>query len=69
MIKKLYCFYLVWRFFNQGYSFVESFGVSRRWFRTKNPMFGGIKPLWLMDVGRTDKLLKIIKTTLSENYR
>ena len=36
------------------------------WFVTLNPLFGGMTPCQMIDLGRTAKLLKIIKICLAE---
>lgn len=42
---------------------------TKLWFETPNPLLGGITPLWLINNGRTHRLLEFIKTQLSENER
>jgi len=37
------------------------------WMTTKNPMLGGVTPLWMMEHGRGDKLAKFIRAALKEN--
>lgn len=69
MCKKLYCFHLVWKFFRQGWGFVDSFEMARRWFQVKNSLLGGVAPCHMIDAGRTDRLLKFIKMQLSQNKR
>ena len=69
MYKKLWCFILVWNFFSQEFSFSESFRLTKQWFRVPNPLLGYIKPYCMLDVGRTEKLYKFIKTQLSGNKR
>lgn len=39
------------------------------WFTTENPLLGGMPPRDLVDLGRADKLLKIIETSLAKNRR
>jgi hypothetical protein len=34
------------------------------WLQTVNPALGGVSPLWMMSVGRSNKLLKFVKGQL-----
>lgn len=37
------------------------------WMRTDNPLLGGISPEFMVRIGRSGKLLKIVKQCLDEN--
>ena len=39
------------------------------WFRTENPMLGGLSPRDMIRVGRFKKLLRFIQTALAENEK
>jgi len=42
---------------------------TRLWFHTENPMLGGIRPIDLIKLGRSEKLLKFVQTAIKENKR
>jgi hypothetical protein len=37
------------------------------WFKTDNPMLGGVKPSEMIALNRTDNLLKFVESQLNEN--
>lgn len=39
------------------------------WLDTKNPLLGGLSPMEMVHVGREEKLLEFVKTSLAENER
>jgi hypothetical protein len=41
----------------------------RAWYKTENPMLGGTAPIDMIRQGRSEKLLKFIKTSILENIR
>lgn len=46
-------------------------GDSRKtinWFHEINPSLGGIRPIEMINNGRSDKLLKFIRSSLDENF-
>jgi hypothetical protein len=49
------------------YSFFEDAEKTQLWLRVGNPMFGGVAPLKLMNMGRGKKVLKVIEESLAEN--
>lgn len=59
----LAAFGLVLEFFNGDYS------KATLWFTTLNPLLGMIRPIDMVLLGRTDKLLKLIKNQLDQNKR
>ena len=40
---------------------------TEHWFRTENPLLGGIQPRAFLNLGRIDKVLKFVKEQLAEN--
>lgn len=38
------------------------------WFHEINPLLGGIRPIEMIHNGRSDKLLKFIRSQLDENF-
>ena len=40
---------------------------SEIWMQTLNPLLGGVSPIYMLEVGRFDKLQTFIYTQLSEN--
>lgn len=42
---------------------------SLNWYKTDNPMLGGISPARMWIIGRGEKLEKVIDFMISENYR
>lgn len=40
---------------------------AKDWMQTLNPLFGGICPYQMVRIGRTKKLLSIVKYQISEN--
>jgi len=38
------------------------------WFNTINPLLGGIKPIEMIMLGRCDKLLKFISSSIEDNF-
>jgi len=43
--------------------------VAHSWMQAVNPLLGNTRPLDMLLVGRKDKLIEFIKTSLSENKR
>ncbi len=39
------------------------------WFKTPNPIMGMVTPQSLIDIGRADRLLKIVETLLAQNKK
>ena len=39
------------------------------WWNTENPLLGGVTPLFMNDVGKIDKVIEFIETSLDENKR
>lgn len=37
------------------------------WLTTKNPFLGGVSPVWMIAVGRQDKLINFIEERLVKN--
>jgi len=37
------------------------------WFTTPNPMLGGVTPLYLIESGRHDKVIKFVQSAIEEN--
>ncbi len=42
-------------------------GKADLWFRTENPLLGGIAPDKMIEMGREDKLLRFVEGQLAEN--
>jgi len=53
--------HLLWDHFNYNYYKVTA------WLNTENPLLGGVSPLYMLENGKEEKLLKFIETQLGEN--
>ena len=60
MVNIVLSFIKVWWFF-------KSFKKASLWFEIENPLLGGVSPTHMIDMGREDKLYKIITQALEEN--
>jgi uncharacterized protein (DUF2384 family) len=49
--------------------FFKDWEKSKAWFKHENPLLGNMRPVDMIKQGRSEKLLKFIKTSLEENKR
>ncbi len=61
-MKKLLSYLKVFWFF-------KSIGKTKRWFAATNPLLGGVSANWMIEIGRSAKLYKIICNQLEENKK
>ena len=50
----------------------DFFGSDKKaelWMNSENPLLGGVTPEFMIKVGKSDRLLKFVKTCLDENRK
>ena len=60
---------LLYSNFNDPIAFADKKVIDKvvDWLYTPNPMLGDVKPLHMLEMGRTDKLLQFIKDSMEGN--